>query len=352
MGLHARVKRDDTLHHVDRSLALLRDCGLRPGEIRNEFVLPDDALDEARRFFAAAGLDPPRPTLFIQPFTSSPFKSWPLDRHLAVAWHGRERGSAGFVRRRPRGTPGIGAGASSRLCRFRRSAFAGHRRVDEIVRAGARRRHRRAASGGGDGQASGDDHELHRRKQFVSVSTRRLDGHAGRRHECSTSGGDNDPGHCRRLWAHQPVMLLVEPHSESLLEFHAPMPTRHASQSPNNFFICSRAVVSRELPAAFGVQTRRTNSKYSQKLPACFFHHRLGPAFAALLGHARVVMRAVQADAQVGPASQAAFAAPRLAGQCPFLAAVVAMTGHSDFRFGLSFRFCAYPNFTLVNRKS
>ena len=86
------VKRDDTLHHVDRSLALLRDCGLRPGEIRNEFVLPDDALDEARRFFAAAGLDPARPTLFIQPFTSSPFKNWPLDRHLAVAWHGRERG--------------------------------------------------------------------------------------------------------------------------------------------------------------------------------------------------------------------------------------------------------------------
>jgi ADP-heptose:LPS heptosyltransferase len=86
------VKRDDTLHHVDRSLALLRECGLHPGEIRNEFVLPDDALNEARRFFAAAGLDPARATLFIQPFTSSPFKNWPLDRHLAVARHGRERG--------------------------------------------------------------------------------------------------------------------------------------------------------------------------------------------------------------------------------------------------------------------
>ena len=50
------VKRYYTLHHVDRSLALLRDCGLlRPGEIRNEFVLPDDALDEARRFFRRGG---------------------------------------------------------------------------------------------------------------------------------------------------------------------------------------------------------------------------------------------------------------------------------------------------------
>jgi hypothetical protein len=46
-------------------------------------------------------------------------------------------------------------------------------------------------------------------------------------------------------------------------------------------------------------------------------------------------MRAVQADPQVGPAAQAAFAAPWLAGQGPFLAAVVAVTGHSDFGFAI-----------------
>jgi hypothetical protein len=61
-------------------------------------------------------------------------------------------------------------------------------------------------------------------------------------------------------------------------------------------------------------------------------------------------MRAVQADAQVGPAFHAAFAAPRLAGQRPFLAAVVAMTGHQiyDLRFTID----AQSNFNLVNRES
>jgi hypothetical protein len=46
-------------------------------------------------------------------------------------------------------------------------------------------------------------------------------------------------------------------------------------------------------------------------------------------------VRAVQADTQVGPAFHAGFAAPRLAGQCPFLAAVVAVSGHSDFEFAV-----------------
>jgi ADP-heptose:LPS heptosyltransferase len=73
-------------------LFLLRQCGLRTERIRNEFVLPDAALGEARRFFAAQGLDAAKPMLFIQPFTSSPKKNWPLDRQLAVARHWRERG--------------------------------------------------------------------------------------------------------------------------------------------------------------------------------------------------------------------------------------------------------------------
>lgn len=86
------VIRDDTLHDVDRYLKLLEQCGLRRGEIRNQFVLPDRALNEARQFFAAHHMDVARSTLFLQPFTSSPNKNWPLDRQLAVARHWQARG--------------------------------------------------------------------------------------------------------------------------------------------------------------------------------------------------------------------------------------------------------------------
>jgi ADP-heptose:LPS heptosyltransferase len=86
------VTRNDRIHHVDRYLSLLEQCGLRPGEILNEFVLPDDALNEARQFFAAHNLNAAQPTLFLQPFTSSPKKNWPLDRQLAVARHWQQRG--------------------------------------------------------------------------------------------------------------------------------------------------------------------------------------------------------------------------------------------------------------------
>jgi len=86
------VERDTRLHHVDRSLALLQHCELRPGGIRNEFSLPARALDEARRFFAGAGFDPGKATLFVQPITSSPKKNWPLDRYFAVAAYWRAQG--------------------------------------------------------------------------------------------------------------------------------------------------------------------------------------------------------------------------------------------------------------------
>ena len=79
------VKRDNHIHFVDGNLSLLQQSGLRPCEINNNFFLPEDAATEARRFFVAAGLDPAKPTLFIQPFTSSPHKNWPLNRYLEVA---------------------------------------------------------------------------------------------------------------------------------------------------------------------------------------------------------------------------------------------------------------------------
>ena len=80
------------LHPAEWFLSLLHQCGVRPRRVRNEFVLPDKAFDEARRFFAAHQLALDRPTLFIQPFTSTAGKNWPLDRYCAVARHWRERG--------------------------------------------------------------------------------------------------------------------------------------------------------------------------------------------------------------------------------------------------------------------
>jgi heptosyltransferase-1 len=86
------IRCDYRNHPIERYLLLLHQCGVPPRTVRNEFVLPDKALDEARRFFAAHQLALNQPTLFIQPFTSTAEKNWPLDRYCAVARHWRERG--------------------------------------------------------------------------------------------------------------------------------------------------------------------------------------------------------------------------------------------------------------------
>ena len=86
------IVRNEHIHHADWYLSLLEQCGLRPGKIVNEFVLPEDALNEARRFFAAHNLKTGQPVLFLQPLTSSPKKNWPLDRQLAVARHWQKQG--------------------------------------------------------------------------------------------------------------------------------------------------------------------------------------------------------------------------------------------------------------------
>jgi ADP-heptose:LPS heptosyltransferase len=86
------VTRNDSIQIADWNLSLLEQCGLKPGPVRNEFVLPDGALAEARLFFARQGLDPAKPTLFLQPFTSTPKKNWPLENYLALAGHWRARG--------------------------------------------------------------------------------------------------------------------------------------------------------------------------------------------------------------------------------------------------------------------
>ncbi len=86
------VRRNDLLHPADWNLSLLEQCGLKIGRVKNEFVLPEDALTAARSFFSEQKLEVSKPTLFLQPFTSTPFKNWPLEHFLALARHFQSRG--------------------------------------------------------------------------------------------------------------------------------------------------------------------------------------------------------------------------------------------------------------------
>jgi ADP-heptose:LPS heptosyltransferase len=80
------------LHPAESNCALLRHCGLKVGEMRNDFSLPSDAQAAARDFFAANKLSTEKTTLFIQPFTSGAHKNWPVENYLAVARHWKSRG--------------------------------------------------------------------------------------------------------------------------------------------------------------------------------------------------------------------------------------------------------------------
>jgi ADP-heptose:LPS heptosyltransferase len=86
------VRRTRRLHPIERNVALLVQNGMHRGTIRNEFVLPEPALGQARRFYATHKLLVSRPTLFIQPFTSVQDKNWPLENYLALARHWQSRG--------------------------------------------------------------------------------------------------------------------------------------------------------------------------------------------------------------------------------------------------------------------
>lgn len=85
------LRRQNDLHPAEWNLFLLRECGLKTGEIKNQFDLPANALETAKELFAANKLDAAKPTLFVQPLTSSPDKNWPLEKYLAVARHWRSR---------------------------------------------------------------------------------------------------------------------------------------------------------------------------------------------------------------------------------------------------------------------
>jgi len=86
------VARNDKIQIADWNLSLLEQCGLRRTPVRNEFCLPAHAAASAKKFFAENGLDPAKPTLFIQPFTSSAQKNWPLVKYLALAKYWRAAG--------------------------------------------------------------------------------------------------------------------------------------------------------------------------------------------------------------------------------------------------------------------
>jgi ADP-heptose:LPS heptosyltransferase len=87
------VDRNPDLHPAEFNLSLLHQGGLSRTGLRNQFVVPARALAEARRFLSEHGLRAGEPLLFIQPFTSSPQKNWPLAGYLAVAQEWRRRGA-------------------------------------------------------------------------------------------------------------------------------------------------------------------------------------------------------------------------------------------------------------------
>jgi ADP-heptose:LPS heptosyltransferase len=122
------VPRENQAHPADWNLRLLSQCGLAGGPLRNEFIVPDTARDEARHFLAAQGLDATRPTLFIQPFTSSPHKSWPLENYLTLGAHWRNRGAQIIL--------GGGPGDVAALTPARQAGFAVSAGVPLLVTAG------------------------------------------------------------------------------------------------------------------------------------------------------------------------------------------------------------------------
>jgi ADP-heptose:LPS heptosyltransferase len=86
------IRRDPGTHPAEANLQLLLECGITLASVRNDFVLPEDSMAKARELFALLGLDARKPTLFIQPFTSSAHKNWPLENYLALANYWRAAG--------------------------------------------------------------------------------------------------------------------------------------------------------------------------------------------------------------------------------------------------------------------
>jgi ADP-heptose:LPS heptosyltransferase len=85
------VARHSDVHPAQDHLLLLQSLGLIRGAVRNEFVVPQQALAQAGEFLLQNRLRQSGRLLFIQPFTSSPQKNWPLARYLELAQHWRDK---------------------------------------------------------------------------------------------------------------------------------------------------------------------------------------------------------------------------------------------------------------------
>jgi ADP-heptose:LPS heptosyltransferase len=87
-----RIEPDLKIHPAEWHRSLLKECGLKLGAVRNEFILPETTLNEARAWFAGHQLDSAKRTIYIQPFTSGAHKNWPLENYFAIARHWRKAG--------------------------------------------------------------------------------------------------------------------------------------------------------------------------------------------------------------------------------------------------------------------
>jgi ADP-heptose:LPS heptosyltransferase len=169
--------RDSHRHPAEWNLMLVQAGGLAVASLRNEFVLPLAAQTAAREFFVARRLDPLRPTLFLQPFTSTPKKDWPLEHFLTLARSWQSRGGQVIIGGGPSEVAALGAGPGGGLGGGGGKPAAGIRRLDEPVRACGGWRHRPVASGRGIGAARRHDHACQRPRNLPSLSAFKLDDH-------------------------------------------------------------------------------------------------------------------------------------------------------------------------------
>jgi ADP-heptose:LPS heptosyltransferase len=77
------------LHHlpIDINREILIAGGLTEKPVNNRYQLPREELEKAAQLFEEFGLSPQKTTIFIQPFTNSESKNWPLERFVAYADH-------------------------------------------------------------------------------------------------------------------------------------------------------------------------------------------------------------------------------------------------------------------------
>ncbi len=177
-----RVGRSSKIHPAEGNLELLRQSGFTIGAPKNEFVLPADAMLAAEKFFTSNGLNPGGNTLFLQPFTSSPHKNWPLENFIELARQWQTQGGQVIFWGWPGRPSGFAAGRECRLHCFRRRAASCYGRITKTFHTGRRWRYGCNASGGCPG-ATGDNADARaRNRQPVSFWPAWVGDHSGKNH--------------------------------------------------------------------------------------------------------------------------------------------------------------------------